>query len=168
MMLIPNHVSAFAQMVVDREAQQQTQLSQSAVAALLTLWHRGPMTATELAELFQVRQPTTYRLIRNLYDKGLVSRTPTAGGTVRIALSTSGRRRAADIQVHRLQAVDALLSVLSPRERVVLDGLVSRVLAAATPDRATARFMCRFCEHSVCDGEDCPVGSAVDDPGVAA
>mgnify|MGYP001369273973 CR=1 len=161
MMLTHTHVSAFAQLVVDREGQAQTRLSSSAVAALLTLWHRGPLSATELAEMFRVRQPTAHRLIRNLFEKGLVSRNPTGSRTIRFALSTSGRRRAADIQAHRLAAVDELLSVLNDQERAALDGLVSRVLAAATPDRRTARFMCRFCEHSVCDGPDCPVGSAV-------
>ena len=160
MMISANHIAAFARLVLDCEESVQSRSSPSAVGALLTLLHQGPMSASELARVFRVRQPTAHRLVANLSAAGLVKRQASPGRDIRYTLSATGRRRAVEVQARRLDAVNGLLGVLSTRERAALDGLVSRILAAATEDRATARYMCRFCDHGVCDGSDCPVGTA--------
>ncbi|MDY7104927.1 MAG: MarR family transcriptional regulator [Actinomycetota bacterium] len=158
-MLAANHVGAFARLVVDRQAAADGDRSASATAVVLTLLHHGPMTTTELARIIGVRQPTAHRLVGHLVDDGLVER---RGGGRRVELRLTRRGRAAThrSQRARVEVVEGLLGVLSAEELAFLDDAVSRVLAAATPDRATARNLCRFCDHAVCDGPACPVGMA--------
>lgn len=158
-MLSANHVGAFARLVVDRQAEVDDARSSSATAVLLTLLHHGPMTTSELARIIGVRQPTAHRVVANLVDDGIVERRGD-GRSVELRLTRRGRTGARRSQRRRAETVEALLGALDAEELDQLDTLVSRVLSDATPDRPTARHLCRFCDHELCDGPVCPVGTA--------
>ena len=51
-------------------------LSPTLNAALATISNHGPLTPSELAERERVRRPTATRIVTNLVDLGLVTRTP--------------------------------------------------------------------------------------------
>ncbi len=51
-------------------------LSPTLNAALATISNHGPLTPSELAERERVRRPTATRIVANLVDLGLVTRTP--------------------------------------------------------------------------------------------
>ncbi len=51
-------------------------LSPTLNAALATISNLGPLTPSELAERERVRRPTATRIVTNLVDLGLVTRTP--------------------------------------------------------------------------------------------
>lgn len=155
--LVSGHVGVFAQLLVDRAGDGAR--SSSAEATLLTLLHHGPMSLVELARILGVREPTAHRLVTNLVAAELVTRTR-AANRVALGLTRRGRTLARRRQAQRIAAVSDLLSCLEPAERAELDRLVSRVVAAATGDRAAARMMCRHCDHGRCTGAACPVGSA--------
>ncbi|MGH6948286.1 MAG: hypothetical protein ACREDZ_13225, partial [Kiloniellales bacterium] len=53
----------------------------------------------------------------------------------------------------------ALAAPLAAGEARQLSSLLARLLAAATRSRAGARRLCRFCDHGICQGASCPVGS---------
>ncbi|WP_207456682.1 MarR family transcriptional regulator [Azospirillum sp. SYSU D00513] len=141
-------------------------LSNSSAAALLTLLHWGPTAATALGAVIGLSQPATARLLEKLAADGHVERRPRprGGKEVPFALTESGRERAEALQQGRLDACLRLLAPLDPGQRALLDGLLTAMLAAPvadqTPVRAYARHVCRFCDHGVCDGPLCPIGSA--------
>ncbi len=62
----------------------------------------------------------------------------------------------------RYQVLAHTLSRLSAAETRQLARLLEKMLADPERDRAAARHACRFCDHRVCDGEQCPVGRSVD------
>ena len=82
------------------------------------------------------------------------------GRESRLALTPAGQALARSIQDRRLSGIAALTGGLSDAERQTLDHLLDRLLAAPVTDRAYARHVCRFCDHGLCDGPDCPVGCA--------
>ena len=51
-------------------------LSPTLNAALATISNHGPLTPSELAERERVRRPTATRIVSNLVELGLVTRTP--------------------------------------------------------------------------------------------
>lgn len=155
-----NHVSAFARLVVDRQAAADEDLSPTAVAILLTLRHWQPMTVSDLARIAAIRQPSAHRVTTNLATAGLVARQVGAGRNIPLRLTSEGEATADRMQSSRARVVTEVLGPLSADEQRVLGVLSERMLAAATPNRATARHMCRFCDHSICAGPTCPVGTA--------
>ena len=136
-------------------------LSPSSAAAVLTLRHRQPLTATELSRIIGLSQPATVRLLERLVATGLVERAPVAGiKEVRLSLSREGESRAEDLQRVRLSASWALLEQLTPIERLALHGLVDKLVTVPVTDRQVARRLCRFCDHALCEGPLCPIGCA--------
>lgn len=136
-------------------------LSPSSAAALITLRHREPITATELGHILDLSQPASARLVAKLAAEGHVARQKRlAGKEIGLRLTAKGRRLAESLQRQRLAACERLLTALLPAERHELDRLLSALLAAPVTDRAYAWHVCRFCDHAVCDGPHCPVGCA--------
>ncbi len=135
-------------------------LSPSAVAALLTVVQWEPMGAQELASVVGLSQSAAVRLVDDLAAAGLVRRLDKKGRAVPLALTPSGRRRAKALQAHRLAVIGRALKSLKTDERVGLEAALPSLLAALTPGRAAARRICRFCDHGLCRGRQCPVGTA--------
>ncbi|MEZ5840010.1 MAG: MarR family transcriptional regulator [Hyphomicrobiales bacterium] len=157
-MLDANKLGALGTLISDRIEDALEGLSPSA-AALLSMLHFKPgLTATELAAIAAVAQPTVTRLVDGLVRQGLVAREAAPGRSTPLRVTEEGDRRAVRLQERRLSALAGLLGVLAPEERAAFAGLVDRVLVGATTSRAFARTTCRLCEHDLCGPEVCPVG----------
>ncbi len=134
-------------------------LSPSAAALLLTLSFRSPLTATELADIPAIAQPTAVRVLDGLIRRGLVVRQERRGRQAPLRLTTQGRSRAQRFLSARLKAVGHLLTALSRHERAEFERMLDKLLSAATTSRGFARTTCRLCDHGTCDGPRCPIGS---------
>jgi len=133
--------------------------SPSAASLLSTLYYQGPMTATALAEVGGIAQPTAARVTGRLIRQGLIQREAHTGRTAPLRLTRLGKRQARTLQRVRLMAMNRLLSGLSKTERFHFEEAIDKILRHATHSRAFARTTCRLCDHSVCSGRLCPVGS---------
>lgn len=158
-MLAANHLAALGTLIDDRLKQAFAPLSPSAAAVLLTLHHHGPLTTTELAAIVAIAQPTVTRLVNGLAAQGLIRREDRDGRVTPLVPTAAGRARAAALQAAREVAIAPLLAALAPDERKAFAGMLARILATATPSRRFARTTCRFCDHAVCDGPACPIGT---------
>lgn len=134
-------------------------LSFSASALLLTLHYRPNVTVTELAQVAGIAQPTATRALDGLAQRGWLQRQGRAGRTVTLRLTPAGRKRAQSLQAARLRAMDRTAAALPERDRAELERLLELLLAATTTSRLHARRTCRLCDHAVCDGPLCPIGS---------
>lgn len=158
-MLIASKLGALGVLIADTTRDSVGDLSPSAAALLLSLHYHGPMTATGLAAVAGIAQPTAVRVLGGLAARGLVERGKRAGKAAPLVLTAAGRFQAETVQSGRLAALDRLLGRLAPDDRQALERLLDRILADATDSRETARTICRLCDHTICDGPDCPVGT---------
>jgi DNA-binding MarR family transcriptional regulator len=132
--------------------------SPSSAAILLWLQHWAPVGVVELARVVGLTQPACSRALDKLVQRGLVERMALSGKEVRLSLSARGRARARQLLQRRQQACAALLLALSADEQAQFARLANKLLQAPVTDRAYARSVCRFCDHTVCDGPACPIG----------
>jgi DNA-binding MarR family transcriptional regulator len=139
----------------------------AALAALRT-WASG-RTVDVLAEGLRVSHSRTVRVVDRLERDGLARRRPDPedARAVRVELTPAGRRAADRVLAARAVALDDALSGLTSPQRAGLSELASAVLTELTPDRATARGICRLCDPDACGHPDhCPVTRAADAAGV--
>lgn len=134
-------------------------LSPSAAAMLLTVEHRQPLPVSAAAAVLGISQPTATRLADGLARAGLLFRGDKAGRAVPLMLTAAGRTRAGHLAEAMQARVGKLLDALDAAERRAFMGAVAKILTAATGSREQARTICRNCDHGVCHGADCPVGS---------
>ena len=166
-MLLDNHLAALGVLVRDRMVAGFGDISPSAAAILLTLANRGPLPVSELAAILGVAQPTASRLLDGLEGglegglerDGLIARREKRGRRVTIALTRAGAAKARVLQRGRAALAADLLAPLDAGERAALEKSIAKVLSGATRSRAFARTACRYCDHGVCKGGDCPIGS---------
>lgn len=158
-MLNANKLGALGVLIADLTRETVADLSPTAAALLLTLHHRGSMTASALADVAGVTQPTAVRVIGGLTARGLVARGDRLGKTAPLHLTPAGTRRAEAVQRSRLAALERLLEPLPRPGRDTLGRLLDTILAGATTSRRFARTTCRLCDHSICDGAACPIGT---------
>jgi len=167
-MLIASKLGALAVLVGDLSRTAAGELSASATAMLFTLHYHGEATASDLATVAGITQPTAVRVVGGLVERGLVERAGRLGRSAPLRLTASGIRAAGALQAARLAALHRLLDPLGGDDRAVLERLLDRMLAGATTSRRFARTVCRQCDHTLCDGPACPVGSratAIESPG---
>lgn len=134
-------------------------VSASAAALLLTLHHRPGLTATDLARVAGIAQPTAARVLDGLVRRGWLRRQARAGRTTPLLVTPAGQEQARSLQAARLHAMDRLLAGLPEPDRATFERLLDTVLAATTTSRAQARSTCRLCDHAACDGPLCPIGT---------
>lgn len=133
--------------------------SPSTSAAILTLHFQAPLTGTQLSRILRLSQPATVRLLEKLVEAGLVARDMQGGGKeVQLSLTPPGKARAEAFLGSRNRALNALLAPLPPEKRKLLANLLDDMLPTAVESRADARFLCRYCDHGICDGPACPIG----------
>jgi DNA-binding MarR family transcriptional regulator len=157
-MLNNNHLITLSTVVQDSLVEPSQELSSSAVAALLTLYHWEPTGTVELANILNVRQPTATNLVDGLVEREWVVRGEKLGRSLPLALTAKGKRKARELQKLRSDRAQQLLNTLSPTEQEAFGKLSRKILEAATTSREFARRTCRFCDHSVCTGNACPLG----------
>jgi len=88
--VLANKVAAFGTILSDRLTSALAPLSPSAASILLTLSCWGALTATKLAAIVGVTQPTAVRVIAGLTAAGLVRKTASAQRTVPFLLTALG------------------------------------------------------------------------------
>ena len=154
-----NKLGAFGVLLSDSLAKASDDLSLSAAALLLTLYYSPATTATELAKVGGVSQPTAVRVLDGLVRRGLIARKGRAGRTTLLQVTPAGRKRARTLQAARLRAMNDVLCVLPRQERTTFERALDKLLAAATKSRTFARTTCRLCDHRICDGPLCPIGT---------
>jgi DNA-binding MarR family transcriptional regulator len=158
-MLAANKLGALSVLLADWVEAALGDVSPSAAALLLTLRCNGTMTASALAPILGVAQPTAARVAQGLARRGLIAARAREGRTAPLTLTREGRRRAEQLTRARLAAVERLLAPLSGKKRARLERLIDTLLGEAAVERAQARRICRLCDHDICAGPLCPVGS---------
>ncbi|CAH1665706.1 bifunctional helix-turn-helix transcriptional regulator/GNAT family N-acetyltransferase [Chelatococcus asaccharovorans] len=117
-----------------------TDLSPSAVHALIEIEACEGLTANDLGARLRLEKSSVSRMLRKLVLSGDVTETAeeTDGRRKRLSLSAAGRERVAAIHdFARTQVVDALARLQPGQDRIVLDGL--RLYAGALADDVTGR-----------------------------
>src|SRR5579859_537692 len=123
-MLLASKLGALGVLISDLGERVSGDLSSSAAALLLTLRFRSALTATELADIAGIAQPTAVRVLDGLIRRGLVVRQQRRGRQAPLRLTTLGRKRAREFLSARLRALGDLLSAFSDDERAELAALV--------------------------------------------
>lgn len=134
-------------------------LSSSSVSALMTLHHWGELPVTKLSAIVGLTQPATTRMLTSLKEAGLVSDGKVDGRLRPAALTQKGKRKAATLSKAREEALTSLLAPLNKSERTSMDTMLSKILSGVVDSRETARRLCRQCDHGICTGSACPIGT---------
>jgi DNA-binding MarR family transcriptional regulator len=137
--------------------------SESAAVALSALYHFLDEPSVDLLRQVLGLTPSgTVRLIDRLEAAGYVTRHPGADArSVVLRLTASGRRAAERVTTARAEVLEDALSGLAPKEREILDRLISRVLTGMIRPPGAVRWTCRLCDTTACGREtgDCPVAN---------
>ena len=137
----------------------------SQAAALITLDnYAAGMPLTTLGEALRLSHAAVVRLADRLQARGLVERRRGAGGdgrAVGLDLTADGRQAIRAIRAARAAALERALDPLDAAERVTLERLMAKVLAAETRTITDAQTHCRLCDGDVCGHPArCPVTQA--------
>ena len=154
-----NKLGALGLLLSDALERATGDLSPSAAALLLTLFYSPNTSATEGAQIAGIRQPTVVRVLDGLARRGFVKREGRRGRTTVLCITRAGRQRARLLQTARLEAMNDLLRPLGNPERIAFEQAVDTLLGAATTCRAFGRTTCRLCDHTICVGRICPIGT---------
>ena len=163
---VNNLVGAFALAVSDALSGALTEAvghSGALAAAVSYLLQEPDCGIEELRGPLGLSQPAAVRLVNQLVDGGLASRSGDTrdGRRVRIRLTHAGRRLAQSLLRSRREAIDAVISSLAADERRTLAVILSKMLGSMTDDRAHAERLCRLCDVRACPQETCPVEASV-------
>ncbi|RDI48351.1 MarR family winged helix-turn-helix transcriptional regulator [Nocardia mexicana] len=160
---VSNLLGAVALAVSDKMIRQvtaATRLSPSASASLVVLRESGPIGVTELGRRVGLTQSAATRTLDSLEGAGLVQRTRT-GRDRAIALTGTGRRKAAGVLRARDEWLGALTAALDEDERRSLDLILGKILTRVYDDVPAADLLCRLCDRQACTHDlVCPVGQA--------
>ena len=157
--LMANKLGALGILIADAMESVLNDVSPSAASMLSTLFYRPNLTASMLAEIVGVTQPTATRVLDGLVRHGWIERQERQGRATPLRLTTAGEERAVALQSARHAALSHLTASLSKYDKEAFDQILDSVLAEATTSRSFARTTCRLCDHAACDGPSCPIGS---------
>ena len=166
---VENLAGAFASTVgrsIERAVTEATGLGPTEAAALVALagYAHGERQDV-LAAALDLSQPGIARAIERLAARRLLTRRrgPRDGRETRLQLTAAGRRAARSVLAARENVLAGALEPLGATERRRLETTLERLLAAMTPDRVTARRICRLCDGEACGHPaHCPVTQAAD------
>lgn len=148
---LANKLAAVALAVTDAMLSKTEDLAPTAVAALITIRDREPLSIGEIAAVVGLTHSAAVRLVDRLEKDWLVRRQRRVGREVMVEITSRGKRRAQQLQDMRLEAVGSFLATLAPESRVVLDDLVNQMIKKlATGDLVLDQF-CRMCRRGSCD-----------------
>lgn len=140
-----------------------TERGGATAAAVLTVGTRPGRPIDELRRVLGLTHSGTVRLVDRLEARGWIRRAPTEGREVHLELTARGREIQGELLAARRRVLQELLDPLDGEERRALASALDRILRRLPSDRDVAQRICRLCEHAVCRGASCPVGSAVVD-----
>jgi len=112
--------------------------SPTLTAALVTVANFGPLTPSELAARERVRRPTATRIVANLVELGLVTRTPdpSDGRGCLVAATADGRALLKRLRKRKTAYLAKRMSELDPDEVETLEraaGILERLLEDDQP-----------------------------------
>jgi hypothetical protein len=81
--------------------------------------------------------------------------------TVSLHLTRQGSAAARRLQGRRATLLSGVIDGLAPAELEILEALLHKMLRGTRRTRREARHECRLCDHTVCVGEECPIGASV-------
>jgi MarR family transcriptional regulator, negative regulator of the multidrug operon emrRAB len=132
-----------------------------AAAALVLIAADPGRTIERLRAPLGLSQPGATRLMQRLAAEGwIVLDGPGGRRGLQVRLTAAGERMLDALLAVRRAALTELLDPLSDAELTQLSGLLERLLAARTSDRAALERLCRLCDRPACAA--CPVGRALD------
>jgi MarR family transcriptional regulator, negative regulator of the multidrug operon emrRAB len=156
-----NLLGALALMLADAMEHQAAEVvgrSGAAGAALAVLLQDPDLGVQGLRRPLGLTQSATVRLVDSLVADGLARRAPGPDGrSIRIALTTAGRREARAVLAARAAVLERAMAALTATERRQLGGILGRILPALTEGPDHAELVCRLCDLTACPGERCPV-----------
>ena len=109
--------------------QQSANLSRGETTLLAFLVEHGPATMSEVSSLLGMALSSTTGLVDRLVERRLVERARPENDrrTVRVLLTTRGRRALENYAADRVRLAEAMLERLEPRERKVLLGFFRKM-----------------------------------------
>lgn len=138
------------------------QLTPAELAALLAVYTRPGSTVGEVALTTGLTHSGAVRVLDRLGEAGWTERrTGRDRRTVAIHCTPEGRRTARLALSLRQAALRDLSAGLGRRDVAALRSLAKKLLSRLPHDRRDAWRICRLCDHGVCSGSDCPVGTAI-------
>lgn len=139
-----------------------TGLDESATAALLAIAERPARPIADLAAALGVTHSGAVRTADRLQDLGLVRRYRLAADrrVARLRLTSRGAALADQALSARRAALAGLLAGVDDAAIPALSQAIAAILRGLPRTRHDAWHICRLCEHAVCHGTACPVGSA--------
>ena len=159
---LANLLNATATAIADAQAKSialYADLNPSTAAAILTLGQHPALSVSELAGILGLSHSATVRLVGGLAVKSLARRSDRQDRReVAVSLTDEGLALYRRLRKAQSQTLMPLIQIIEPAERAMLETTLSRILAAMTLGRESADRLCRFCDETVCQQEDCPVG----------
>jgi DNA-binding MarR family transcriptional regulator len=104
-------VRRIRRVIADRARSVHPDLAPSSYLMLTFVAERGPMRASEIAEQFEIDKGAISRQVAHLTELELLARVsdPEDGRAMLVSVSDEGRRRLADVTLHRREWLDARL-----------------------------------------------------------
>jgi MarR family transcriptional repressor of emrRAB len=131
----------------------------AAATALVTIGAYPDRTIERLRAPLGLSQPGAVRLVERLAGAGWVTRAGARGRRgFELRLTEAGQAVVDELLARRRAVLAELLEPLSEAESRRLEGLLEKLLAARTRERADLERLCRLCERRAC--ERCPVAAA--------
>jgi DNA-binding MarR family transcriptional regulator len=148
---LSNKLAALALAVADATLARTEDLAPTAVAALVTIRDRDPLSIGEIAHIVGLTHSAAVRLVDRLEKDWLVRRQRRVGREVMVEITARGRRRAQQLQENRFAAVAGFLAELDPADQAELDRLVSKIIRNLARDDLQVDQFCRMCRRGACD-----------------
>ena len=144
--ILVSRLIAFSNAISGATASESTDLSDSAVAALIAIRAREPIAIQHIAGVVDLTHSATVRLIDRLEKDWLVRRQRRKGREVLVETTARGKRRVRDLHTKRTEAVGALVEGLGEKDRKALAASIDTILQAAVDGGADPKLIGRFCD----------------------
>jgi len=157
-----NLLATFATTIASRIDEEVAKIgcrSHNAATALVTIGNHPGDSIEVLSNILSVTHSGAVRLINGLEDDKLVERQRSGndGRSVVVKLTKEGRKVAKQVLHARACAVEAFLGTIGEERQAELEPILEMVLEKHAEGFASARWICRLCDESVCRPKGCPV-----------
>lgn len=148
---LSNKLAAIALAITDATLAKTDDLAPTAVAALVTIRDRDPLSIGDIAHVVGLTHSAAVRLVDRLEKDWLVRRQRRVGREVMVEITARGKRRAQQLQEGRFTAMKEFLAALDPDEHAALDEIVGKLIARQAAGGMAVEQFCRMCRRGVCD-----------------
>lgn len=163
---VSNLLGAVAVGVADRlvsETVDASGVDTHATIALISLYEHSGESIKQLAVRLGVTHSGAVRVVDRLEGLGLANRITADDRRSRVVeLTSEGVSVARQAQERRASVLRKAIGALDPQDQVTLTKLLAKLAHSLADGRDQGWMICRLCEHSVCRGDSCPVGSGAE------